>query len=818
MEMLFSIKTGSFPLYHPSYALGNTSMALACSQIFHLISYLTSIMPGYWNGKAIQWYIFFKLFSLGITHLALFVLVRKLRLNIFFSFLISFVTVYNMRMLDLFRFGAALEAYTGFLLLCALIGWYFLGPNRYVLPLGIIITTYFLVVSGHAQMMFYGLLGAGLFLLISPFIFSNILEKEIRFIDVFNFWMKTAFFILIGIILSADYILPFYFDFYTTNVGRVGQSYEWSIADIGLFEFFNNFFLPFHSDVHGAFGGSSLYLLVLLFPFLRFFKIRISRSIWLLWGLIFIVFLYILGDRTFVYKLMWKYVPFVSSFRHQGRCSMILPVLFLLLFVWLFNNSTYKSFSIKNITFTMHPYKILLIIALFITPLYIFLYLRIKPYVGEFPAVSINEISKWSIIFEIFAGWLLLLFLMFYSTQWKFNQILKVFILLMMIVQISIVMRYGTFVSEVEKTPTFTELKNLREKTLRWWSYEFINMHNSAVISQIKNSFIEPFIGRIFTHVISVQSQDEAYLKMRQSRLPQQVFIEDYDRQRAEHITENSKDMKWGEVELIYSSFNRLKFRLYSEKPAIFGLSYPYTGHWKAWVNGKRVHIYRANGSAHAVEIPAGESIIEFRYWSDAFFRGMLITCMVFTLTGIIFSVKALKGLKRAIVIAGILIIGTGIFTVWYKSLYSGDNFNTRYKWKYEPPLQKVNIAYGKKTSGVYLPSSAMLRYHSSRAVDGDKRAGSGVTIKPGRDDFLMVDLYKTEEIGEIILYGKFNDIPKLLLSQEGEKWTDVTSLLKRSSTRKYGIIFNTPLSARYIKIEPVKSKIEIDEVEVYRN
>ncbi|HDZ62709.1 MAG TPA: hypothetical protein ENH40_06155, partial [Nitrospirae bacterium] len=89
MELLFSIKTGSFPLYSPGYALGQSSIALTWSQIFHPIAYLASIMPGYWSGKALHWHTFFKMLSLGITQLVLFIFLRRLKLNMVFSFLLS---------------------------------------------------------------------------------------------------------------------------------------------------------------------------------------------------------------------------------------------------------------------------------------------------------------------------------------------------------------------------------------------------------------------------------------------------------------------------------------------------------------------------------------------------------------------------------------------------------------------------------------------------------------------------------------------------------------------------------------------------------
>src|SRR4030066_59057 len=97
IELLFSIKTGSFPLYVPGYSFGHSSSALTLGQIYHPISHIASLLPGYWNGKALEWNTFLRLLSLGLTHLALFAFLRRLRLNMLFSFLLSLITVYNLR-------------------------------------------------------------------------------------------------------------------------------------------------------------------------------------------------------------------------------------------------------------------------------------------------------------------------------------------------------------------------------------------------------------------------------------------------------------------------------------------------------------------------------------------------------------------------------------------------------------------------------------------------------------------------------------------------------------------------------------------------
>lgn len=821
MEMLFAIKMETFPLYHPTYALGTSSITLTFSQVFHPIVYLCSIMPGYWDGRALQWYEFFKILSLGLSQFVLFAFIRKLRIDLFFSFLISFVVVYNLRMLDLFRFGASLEAYTAYLVLCSLIGMYFINTSRW-LPLGIIIITYLLIVSGHPQMMFYGLLGSGIFLLVAPFFLSDILDRKIKLYDAVRFWLKVGLLMTVGIILSSNYILPFYFDFYTMNVGRVGQDLDWSTADIGIFELLNNFFLPLHSDVHGAFGGSSILLLMLLLPLIRFFKIRIPLSVWGIWGIMVILLLYMLGEKTPVYKLAWQYIPFVSSFRHQGRASMVLPSLFLLLLIWIANVSIKSyTFSVifKRYVIPIRSCSIIAFFALFLIPIYVSSYLLFKPYIGEFPPVGINKITHLKVFLIIFTGWLSLVGIAIYDKNKNISWVLGTILSLMAIIQVGMVLRHGTFTDPLERQPTYKDLKELKKKGVWWWSDEFINMHSYVVITQLNNSFMEPFLGRIFTEVIPVSSQGEAYRRMRMMRLPYQAFIEDYNIEKAKKITREASSMRDGEVRLVYSSYNRLDFKVKSEAPAIFGLSYPYTGHWRAWVNGEEVKVYRVNGGGCGVEVPTGESVVEFRYWSNAFVWGMIISGLTFILVGIYFSLNNLTGIRRIFCIVVIPIIGTSILMAWYNSLYKGENLEINYVWRYAPSSEEPNIAYGKKTSGVYLPSTAHLRHHSSRAVDGDRSKGSGFVLNPALNDYLIIDLNKKERIKEIIIYGNMVEIPLVFISDKGNEWNEIATFIKKDEDglNKCRVVFNTPAVARYVKVQPSISRIGIDEVEVYR-
>src|SRR5208283_4353276 len=159
MELRYSLSHGTFPLYAPGFAGGRSAAALTLGQMYHPLSFLAAHSPGYWSGYALEWNTFWRLVSLGLTQMVLFKLLRRLAVRADVAFILSFLTVYNLRMLDMFRYGAALENYTGFLLLCAAITYLYVAPDSLIRPLSVIGATYLMICGGHPQIAYLGLIG-----------------------------------------------------------------------------------------------------------------------------------------------------------------------------------------------------------------------------------------------------------------------------------------------------------------------------------------------------------------------------------------------------------------------------------------------------------------------------------------------------------------------------------------------------------------------------------------------------------------------------------------------------------------------------------
>jgi hypothetical protein len=825
IQLMFSIKTGSFPLYVPGYAGGQSASALTLGQLFHPISHLTSLLPGYWSGKALEWNTLFRLLTLGVAHLLLFNLLKKFKINILWAFVLSFITVYNLRMLDLFRYGASLESWTGYLFLCSAIGFYHLKPSQWKGPVFIVGATYWLICSGHPQMMYYALLGAGLFTLVIPFFTQAMIaqwDPDAR--SIYRFWFRVAIFGAVGLLLSSAYTLPFYFDFILGNAHRVAQDYAW--ADMYRDTFMgtvNNFFQPLRSDVTGVFGGSSLILIAALLPLLRLFRVKVPFVIWGIWGVLVVAFLHMQGGRTPVHFLVWKFLPLASSFRVAGRISLIMPVFFMLILTWLANAEAIRL-KILNRQFGVFPQTLLAVAALTFIGGYFLIPDSIVQNTTIYSAASIREIPHRVECVTIFCGTVSLLIAAIHGYLKKLRDTNLLLLFLFACAQIILLLQYGTWIEEKKDTPQLSRIYADMRESLDYRLATGAFMENSTVIRQVKQSFLEPLLGRTYNRYRLAADNEEAYALMHQDRAPDEIIVE-HDSSTPEPISRPPGHLKLpGRVRLTYSSFNRLVFEVRVSDPGFFGLAYPFTGRWKASVNTKPVRTYRGNGAYHAVAIPEGISQVDFRYWSPAAFWGIIISCSTFLMIGIFVSCRALKYPASMLTMIGLLVVVAAGFMLWYRSLYNGEDLQARYIWTESPASRAPNYAYGKRTmmSSFIFPN--FIYYKSSgRAVDGIRTPVSGFVSGLQTRPWWVVDLHQLKSFSEIAIYEgihkpKFNLRPLIVaISNEGKTWRTVKTLTDENHDNPLRILFNEPQKARYVMIQASGTcYLSLDEVEIY--
>ncbi|MEN8807651.1 MAG: YfhO family protein, partial [Desulfobacterales bacterium] len=822
LELMFSIKTGSFPLFVPGFSGGQSSSALTLSQIYHPISYIASILPDYWNGKALEWNTFLRLLSLGLAQFSLFFFLRCLKVGTAAAFVLSIITVYNLRMLDLFRYGASLESWTGFIFLFSTIGSHYLRPTPFKSQFLIICSTYWLVCSGHPQMMYYSLCGAALFVLVLPYFVAtlpNVNQNE--FPTMRRFWVQTAASVLAGILLAAVYIAPFYFEFLADNAGRVGRDYNFAVSFVDTFwGTVNNFIHPLRSDVHGAFGSSSLFLVAAFVPLLRLFRIKIPGVIWCIWGVALLVFLHMQGPRTSVHYLMWKYFPLASSVRIPGRLSLILPLLFLLLLTWVLQKESTTIIMVGR-EFKLSSKEILAAFAIVAIGIYLILPETINNDHAEYSATAIRNIPPWlepTAMTAGVAGIFVFALLKNSNRSISFGAIL---LGLFVCAQVSFLLAFGTWIVPKTETDPFSTFLNEKKKDLNYRHLPGSGLYSRTVLQHVKQTHLEPYLAKFYTNAIPATDMEDDYRLIKMGRRPHQVIIEGCPDCETWNSTPPDSGYSRDVIELSYSSYNRLEFTVDVSRDGFFTLAYPYSGRWTAFVDGRNVPVYRANGAAHAVKVQSGTSRIEFRYRSRAAVGGMIVTCLSIALIGIYFSVIALRKPFNATGAVIAVAIGIAVFTVWYQSLYNGDNLGSAYAWHNRDDREPVNLAYGKPTMTSrivresypnYFYSDEFLTFNNSgKAVDGNRSTGSGFLSNLEEKPYWYVDLRQPRAIASLVLYENkrkqhWNKRPLFVgLSDNGKNWRTAAVINSTDGSSEITVNFKPVEKARFIILQSAK-------------
>jgi hypothetical protein len=80
------------------------------------------------------------------------------------------------------------------------------------------------------------------------------------------------------------------------------------------------------------------------------------------------------------------------------------------------------------------------------------------------------------------------------------------------------------------------------------------------------------------------------------------------------------------ESRILHESNNRVEVLARVAKPSLLYLSDTYFPGWKAYVDGKKTKIFRANYNFRAVPLPSGEHRVVFRYEPMSFYTGAWIT------------------------------------------------------------------------------------------------------------------------------------------------------------------------------------------------
>ena len=672
MELQYSLAHGSFPLYSPGFAGGRSSAALTLGQLYHPISYLAANSPGYWEGGALEWNTIWRLISLGLTQLVLFNLLLRLGLKPDASFIVSWLTVYNQRMLDMFRYGASLESYTGFLLLCAAMTWLYLAPDNFVRPLSIIGATYLLVCGGHPQIAFLGLLGSGLVYLVIPGVVSAIRpEIEAGRHRMRQYYVGAPIYVGLGILCSAAYIVPFYFEFLRDAPARLKRPYSWSLANSDHWGgALNSFFNPLRSDVHGAFGSSPLILLAVLAPLVivPMTKLASRRTIVAIWLLSIFVFLCSIGSDGHLYYWFWKIVPLADSFRTPGRIAMLLPPLFMFILAWFFNLADDDTSADARTS------RLLWSIGLAAVVLFIIGYMFLSHAVtGSYSPMRIAPYPLWvnGLIFACGIASLILVTLRVspYRAIAPLGALLAATVILQSVVQL----RHGTWIAARGSTPTIERIDAEKRANLAFRGEAGFGME-SATPAHLLGSR---------TRQLSFQPSTYRYPTYN-PKIPMALF-HPVSTMPASNYLPSSPQKPGGTrasipVETLFSSFNRLVLKVYADSPGFLTLTVPYSTQWRAFVGSQECEIRPTDEHELAVVVPVGTHEVDLRFHSRASLVGLLISCAAILFAAIYYGRNCKSVWLRNAIVIGVIIMVPVSFALLEYSLYTGDDLGTQFK------------------------------------------------------------------------------------------------------------------------------------------
>ncbi len=321
-RFLYYWRSGPFPLWSPLMHGGmpmtfELALTGGLSPVYWLVY---SKFPAAYGGDSITLFLHFKLFVLGVGGVSAFIFFKKLSASSWGAFLAALTFMFNMRMLDNFRYSSPLDILCWLPLLFLALEKTMKSPNLwygvfYSLSLGI------MLLSGHLQ---HGIFN---FLILSVYFFSRIFwisrpgsAKKTGFLI-----FKVFTFSLLGMAIAAPLLLPLCMDAIGQLGQRASQAKAWTDSyGMSFPTLLANFGFPLFGDVHSSFYSSMASTILLLLAFGSLMGKQIpageNRKKFIFFGVFFIFcVLYSLGSKAWVSTLVNHCIPVLKFTRGPGR-------------------------------------------------------------------------------------------------------------------------------------------------------------------------------------------------------------------------------------------------------------------------------------------------------------------------------------------------------------------------------------------------------------------------------------------------------------------------------------------------------------------
>ncbi len=319
-----------------------------------------------------------------------------------------------------------------------------------------------------------------------------------------------------------------------------------------------------------------------------------------------------LGNKTPIYYIFWKFFPLASSFRIAGRISIIIPPIILLILIWIFHPK--NKILHKNIKYVLVICSVFSIISILLKNIFDFKYTTCSP-------ISLRNIPSFIIItLEI----LLIISPIIITLITKYKS-LKFIIALLILSQLTITLYLGTWIEKKKDFPTFKDILSSRKVKQGFNKYPGYGLYTKNAISQINQHFFSPYLAKNYNKCINAANEKESFHVLTSIRKPKEAVIISDNKL----PTSNEENLN-SSIRLLYNSNNKIIFSSTTSDPSIFVLSYPFDKNWNVKVNNKIHSIFKANGNQIGIVIPRGTSLIEFFYWSHSIAIGLIISLVSF--------------------------------------------------------------------------------------------------------------------------------------------------------------------------------------------
>ena len=677
IELMWSVWRGTFPLYMPGFAEGHSTAAMTLGQLYHPLPWISSIMPRYGDGLALEWNTFFRLLSLGLAHGFLFKLCRRLRIQPLPSFLLTFPVIYNLRMLDSFRYGAAIDAYVGMVLAASAAGFLYFEreSKRPVALLGA--CTYLLTVSGHPQWSFFGLAGVALFALIFPWL-ARALDTDIEapsLVAFVHFAKRLALGFGTGLLLASPYLLTFYLEYFKTNQSRLTNNYAWTLkyADSLLGEL-SNFSLPFHADVHGAFGGCVLFLIAALFPLAALVR-RPPKVLWIVYAIGLLAFLFALGKESWIHLLLVKTLPLFGAFRVPGRLTLWIPLFAFPIWAWLLRESNRAALAATCA---------LAVLLCASNGLWMRDWLPAEEMYSPH-GISAQGLPSSLDLLVLFLSAATAILLGWAAVQQRFFRALVALSVVAMLATTWICLRFGTWREPKHPTPSFAHITAAHKASVATQADPGSGMEMGSITTYLRHG-LRPrqALGVVRHHVESAHSDTDFFRRWQERGTALPLFI---DRPVEPFSPELVADHD--QVDLVHNTTNRFVFRVAAAADGYFVLGLPWLPGFSCKVDSTKVPVAKANALFPAIFIPHGTHQIEFTFISWAFIAGAALAFMTV-------SAWALWAFRRRLLAVAVGIVLAGALLAWLVRLFilDGPSFETHYQWTAPPEPRTVTSSW----------------------------------------------------------------------------------------------------------------------------